>query len=223
MLQPRRKLTKKEIRRDPLLEYFEKARLFYETNKRSLNTGAIVLVILILLGWGWQNSRSQEQADAMLSSTKAVAAYLADPAGAGVAEELQSLANQYQGKYGTAQSLYFLGITQLDSNQYDAASATFEELVKNTQSPIFLSAATLKLAYIKEMQGDYPGAAALYEQAARTGKVTARNEALIAAGYNYQRAGQLNDARRVVAMIKVDILSSELLDSFRYLQGMVGV
>ncbi|MCF7796483.1 MAG: tetratricopeptide repeat protein [Lentisphaeria bacterium] len=221
MLHPRKKITKKELRRDPLLESYEKSRRYYETNKRNINAGIVILIVLIILGWGWQNNRKEMRNEAQLSATKAIAAYTSGST-LGVEEELQSVYEQYRGKDGTDLSVYYLGLMKLDSNKYDAARMMFESLSKYSESKIIKSAALLKLAYIKEQQNDYTGAAKLYENAAGVGKFTARNEALIAAGYNYFRAGELDAARGVVASVESEKLSSELLDSYRYLQGMLG-
>ncbi|MCF7801174.1 MAG: tetratricopeptide repeat protein [Candidatus Marinimicrobia bacterium] len=221
MLQPRKKITKKEMRRDPLLESYEKSRRYYEANKRNINAGIVIFLALIILGWGWQNNRKQMRNEAELSATKAIAAYMSGST-MGVEEELQSVYEQYQGKDGTDLSVYYLGVMKLDSNKYDAARMMFKSLTKNSKSKIIKSAALLKLAYIKENQNDYAGAANLYEEAARVGKFTARNEALIAAGYNYYRAGNMDAARGVVASVESEKLTSELLDSYRYLQGMIG-
>lgn len=221
MLQPRKKITKKEMRRDPLLESYEKSRRYYEMNKRSINAGIVIVLVLILLGWGWQNNRKELRNEAELSSTKAIAAYISGNT-MGVEEELQAVYEQYQGKNGTDLSVYFLGVMKLDSNKYDAARAMFETLRKNSDSKIIRSAAVLKLAYIKENENDYAGAAMLYEEAAKIGKYAARNEALIAAGYNYYRAGNMEGARKVVASVESEKLTSGLLDSYRYLQGLIG-
>lgn len=221
MLQPRKKITRKEMRRDPLLESYEKSRRYYEANKRNINAGIVVIIVLIILGWGWQNNRKEMRNDAELSATKAIAAYISGQT-MGVEEELQSVYERYEGKNGTDLSVYYLGIMKLDSSKYDAAQMMFESLRKNSDSKIIKSAALLKLAYIKEVQNDYAGAARLYEEAARIGKFTARNEAMIAAGYNYYRAGNADAARKVVASVESEELTSELLDSYRYLQGMIG-
>ena len=221
MLQPRKKLTKKEMRRDPLLESVEKGRHFYERNKRNINTGIIVLIVLILLGWGWQNNRASSRDEALFASTKAVAAYM-NGNQAGAQDALQSVSDQFNAKDGTALSVYFLGVTKLDSNLYDAATIQFNTLVQNTDSPILKAAGLLKLAYIKEIQEDFTGAAQLYEKASKIGEYASKNEALIAAGYNYQRAGKMDDARRVVQTVDDKKMTTNLLDSFRYLQGMIG-
>ena len=221
MLQPRKKLTRKEIRRDPLLESIDKGRIYYAENKRTINGALVALAAIILLGWGWQHNREQTRQEAQLASTKAVAAYI-QGASTGVEEELQTVADQYKGNDGTALSVYYLGVTKLDSNQYDAATALFQELVKNTDSKILKADGYLKLAYVQELQNNYPEAAKLYEKAAKTGQYTAKEEALIAAGYNYQRAGNLDAARRMAQEVDKEKLSSELLDSYQFLQGMIG-
>lgn len=209
------------MRRDPLLETIEKGRHFYEQNKRNINTGLIGLMVVILLGWGWQNNQQTNREEAMLASTKAVTAYMAGNQ-AGTQEALQAVSDQYQGKNGTALSVYYLGVSKLDSNLYDAAEIQFNELVKNADSQVVKAAAFLKLAYIKEVHDDYTGAAKLYEKAALLNEYASKNEALIAAGYNYQRSGNLADAKRVAGKIEDKKLTGDLLDSFRYLQGMIG-
>lgn len=221
MLQPRKKLTKKEMRRDPLLETIENGRLFYDQNKRNINTGAIVLIVLILLGWGWQNNRESTRNEALLASTKAVAAYM-NGNQAGAQDALQAVSDQYKAKDGTALSVYFLGVAKLDSNLYDAATIQFNKLVQNADSPILKAAGLLKLAYLKEIQDDFAGAAILYEKASKIGEYASKNEALIAAGYNYRRAGKPDDAKRVVKAVDDKKLTADLLDSFRYLQGLIG-
>jgi len=74
MLTPKKKLTKKELKHDPLLDTLEKGQQFYEENSKQILTGVVAVAVIIVLAWGWMNNLETTRSEAMLASTKATIA-----------------------------------------------------------------------------------------------------------------------------------------------------
>ena len=76
MLKPKKKLTKKELKHDPLLDTLEKGKEFYEENSKQIMTGVVAFLAIIVLAWGWMNSMEATKNEAMLADTKATLAVM---------------------------------------------------------------------------------------------------------------------------------------------------
>mgnify|MGYP002630712959 CR=1 FL=1 len=219
MLTPKKKLTKKELKHDPLLDTLEKGKEFYEENSKQLLSGVLAVVVILLLGWGWMNSKATTKNEAMLANTKAGLA-AAQGVNANVIAELERVVAEYGNNVEIAQATYQLGVARLDSGDFVAARELFNTLAKSSDKQLKL-AGRVKLAYINEKEAKYADAATLYDKISLEQDGVISDYAKLQAGYNYFVAGNVDQAKKIVAELLEKKSSGKFLDEVKYLQGKV--
>ncbi len=193
MLKPKKKLTRRQLKRDPLLDTLANTRQIMEQNRQKIMRWGGGLLVALLLLWGWRYSAAQSEAEAMAAATKALDAYFAG-VNANVIAELENVVTNYGDKEGAQDALFYLAQTRIDSGQYDEATQLLERLRDDTDDPDLKCAALLKLAYLKELNKDFAAAGDLYLEAAKVTHPEMRLRAALWAALDYHRAGRLAEA-----------------------------
>ena len=220
MLKPKKKLTKRAIRRDPLLDSLEKSRDFFEANKQKIYTYAGALVVIIVLVWGWNNNREGQKREAMLASTRVTTAYTMG-VNADVIAELENVLADYGNSESAALSKYYLAETRMDSADYLGAAEIFEELLAGTDQTQLKIGSALKLAALAEIDGDYSRAASLYDQAATMAMPRASSTYKLQSAYSYYHAGDHDRAEQMVDELIDSKLPGKSKESADYLKGLL--
>ncbi len=219
MLTPKKKITKKELKHDPLLDTLEKGQQFYEENSKQIISGAVAVVVIIVLGWGWMNSMETTRSEAMLASTKATIA-----AAIGVDEnvlaELENVVNEYGDNEAISQATYQLGVARLQANDLDGARDLFTTLANSSDKQLML-AGTLKLAYILEKEENYSEAASLYSEVGALKEGVVSEYAMLQTGYSYMADGNVIDADKIVKELLDGKPTGKFLEQVKYLEGKV--
>ncbi|NQV15233.1 tetratricopeptide repeat protein [bacterium] len=219
MLTPKKKLTKKELKRDPLLDSLEKGKEFYEKYSNQIVSAIGALVVILLLGWGWMNSRETTNNEAMLANTKATIA-----AAAGLDEnvvaELEKIVDEYGSNSNVTQSLFQLGIAKINDGDYDGAKELFTRLASNSDE-LTKRAGKLKLAYINEKQSNYVEAASRYMEVAALDAGIVSKYAKLQAGYAFLNAEQHQDAELIVSDLLAENPTGKFKEYVKYLEGKV--
>ena len=219
MLKARKKLTKKELKHDPLLDTLEQGKEFFETHKQKIYGAGIGLVVVVLLGWGWMNNRNSTNNEAMLANTKATLA-----ANMGINEnvraELENVVAEYGSNSNIAQTRLELGSAKLAEDDFTGARVEFEKLAASSDKQTRM-AGKLKLAYLSEREGDPAAAAKLYESVAKLDQGLVSDYARLQAGYAYLAANETTKCKAILA----ELLAAEPVGKFKenveYLQGKV--
>ena len=168
MLRPKRKITKREIRQDPLLETLYSAEKFYESHSKRIMViggGLLVLVLILLIGSGWRGS-SRRTAEDMLSQA---AASLASGNSAAAINELDLLVAEYPKSSAGREALFFMGRAFLSLDNPKAGRESLEEYLKKSKNSLHLCAAMEILGGIAESEGRYVEAAELFQRASSIG------------------------------------------------------
>ena len=61
MLKPKRKITRKEIKKDPLLETIESIEAKFEKNKKTYGNVAILVFLVLIGGYIFTNKQNQNE------------------------------------------------------------------------------------------------------------------------------------------------------------------
>ncbi len=219
MLTPKKKLTKKELKHDPLLDSLEKGKEFYEENSKQIVAGIVALVVILLLGWGWMNNAETTRNEAMLASTKATLA-----AAAGIDEnvlsELEAVISEYGNSEIIAQSTYQLGIAKLEAGDAAGARDQFNQLSNSSDKQLRI-AGKLKLAYINEKELNHAEAAVLYQSVAMLDAGMISDYAKLQAGYAYLAAGDLAQAGNISSELMAEDHTGKFLEQVKYFEGKV--
>ncbi len=219
MLTPKKKLTKKELKHDPLLDTLEKGQEFYEENSKQILTGAVAIVVVIILAWGWMNNREATRSEAMLASTKATIAALGG-IDDNVLAELERVVNDYGNNSAVSQATYQLGVARLQENDITGARDLFTTLATSSDKQLQM-AGKLKLAYISEKESNYSDAASLYEEVGALKAGVVSKYAKLQAGYAYMADGNVIKADGIVKELLNEKPTGKFLEQVKYLEGKV--
>jgi predicted negative regulator of RcsB-dependent stress response len=219
MLTPKKKLTKKELKHDPLLDTLEKGQEFFEENSKQIITGVAAVVIVILLAWGWMNNLEATRSEAMLASTKATVAAMGG-VDDNVLAELERVVNEYGNDAAISQATYELGVARLKENDISGARELFTTLAESKDKQLKL-AGKLKLAYIYEKEDNYADAAALYSEVGSLKNGVVSDYAKLQAGYAYIADGNVTKADNIVKELLNKNPTGKFLEQVKYLEGKV--
>ncbi len=165
----RKRITKKELKHDALLESASKTSRFVEEH---LNVLLVVLAVIVvaIVAWSFVNKSRKatelEAGAALTSATQSLASGLYDQA----ADQYQTVLDEYPGTRSAGSALCHIGQIRFQQGRFDDALAAFEEyLDRYGDSGILGTAALEGRAAVHEQQRDFiaagDGYAALAERA----------------------------------------------------------
>ena len=166
MLKPRKKITQKEIQRDPFLESVDKAQAHLEEHKSNYLAGAVVFVILV---FGF-NILSEKNVivDSDSSAALGQALVALDRSDIGNAQfQLESVLNDYEGTESSSVAGYYLGKIKYEAEDYTSAEGYLKNFIKNDPVDLLFSSAILMLANIEVESRDLNSAIAYLDNGLR--------------------------------------------------------
>lgn len=214
MLTKRKKLTKKEIKEDKLVEFYYKTQSYIEENKNKvlMYVGAFAIVVVAVIFFLNYRSSRNEEAGKLLSKVMDLyeqGAYLEAIEGKQgtnlvglkkIVGDYGSTENGETAKIYLANAYAFLG-------QYDKAFELYENYAGSND--IYKAAALAGQAGYYASKGDYEKAANLFKKAANVSEINpSRPDYLLRAGINFMKAGQKDEAKALFQIIKDDYKTS---------------
>jgi tetratricopeptide (TPR) repeat protein len=222
MLQPRKKITKKELKHDPVVSTYEKALAFYYDNKKYISYSITGFVVLVIVGVIYVNNRRANNEKAAQELGKVFQIYDAGQyrqAIDGVPESgimgLKSIVDNYSGssaelaRFYLADSYYHLG-------EYDEALKHFNEF---SGDDLLRASALAGVGACYEAKSDYSSAGKYYERAfEQVPESPLASEYLHRAAYSYGKGGNKDRAVALYKKIKKDFPNSAYgRDADRYI------
>ena len=203
-----RKLSKKELREDKLVQTAYKIEQFYHQNQNRVLGVVVVVLVIIVGGFLLQRMTSQSSLEKSYDLTLAKMAYgqqQYDQARAG----LQQVVDKYSG-VTAAEAKYYIARIDFDQGQFAAAEQGFREYTQNFKGDEYVNcAAEAGLAASLEAQGKTGEAAEVYASVAQKyGKLPYATEALLAAGRIYLDLNQSDKAKEALDKIIRDYPAS---------------
>ncbi|MBS4035960.1 MAG: tetratricopeptide repeat protein [Ignavibacterium sp.] len=224
MLAKKKKLSKKEIKQDKLVELYYKSQSYFGQNKNRIYmyAGVLVVVVLAVIFFVNQRAASNEKAGVELSRIMELydqGSFLEAIEGRQgtniiglkrIVDEYGSTENGETAKIYLANSYSMLGRTEEAFKYYEDYSGSID---------MFKAASLSGQASYYSINGEYKKAADLYNRAARVSKeIAQRPEYLLQAAINYINAGNQSDAKDLLQTIKDDYKTSSAFASVdRYL------
>lgn len=214
MLTKRKKLTKKEIKEDKLVEFYYKTQSYIEENKNKvlMYVGAFAVVVVAVIFFLNYRSSRNEEAGKLLSRVMDLyeqGSYLEAIEGKQgtnlvglkkIVEDFGSTENGETAKIYLANSYTFLG-------QYEKALEYYKDY--SGSNDIYKAAALAGQAGYYASKGEYEKAADLFKKAANVSKINpSRPDYLLRAGINYMKAGQKDEAKALFQIIRDDYKTS---------------
>lgn len=204
MLRPKKKFTKKEIKRDPLLETLYQINQYYKANKRQLLAilGTVIAVVVIVwVGVKWKIT-SEHDASRMFGKAL-ISIQIKEFEEA--SQQLEPILSEYPNTSDGSKALFYLGLISLEQEDFIRARQYFNDYLNNADNPDLECGALSKIAYTYEKDGDYSMAAEYYEQASEICEGTyQRRSNLLNSILSYVKVGEFNKAN-----VKIHELSGE--------------
>jgi predicted negative regulator of RcsB-dependent stress response len=147
MLKPKKKITKKEIKKDPFLETLYNIRQNFEKNRKLYTQGLIGIVAVIVVVFFLNNRIKSITTDSTTLLGQAMVSYeIGDIENA--LFQFEQLTDVY-GKYKNGKvAYYYLGKIYFDRSEVDLAEQYLTDFVERSDHPILLNPAYVMLADI---------------------------------------------------------------------------
>ena len=208
MLQPKKKITKKEMKEDVLITTYVKATTFYEENKKNISMGLTALVVIVAVAFFYVKNRNADNDKAATELAKVYSFYdngQYQIAIDGVRERnivgLKAIVDEYGStRSGTMANLY-LGNCYYNLGKFNEALKAFEDFSPDGELLTVSRYAGIGSCY--EALGQYKEAAESFEKAAtKYGNNLNAAENLNNAARNYAASGQKEQALDLYKKIK---------------------
>ncbi len=214
MLQKKKKLSKKEIKEDKLINFYKSAVVFFEKykNKIFIYAGVLVAVAAIVYFYVNQKSESNEKAGLELSRIMPLydqGAYLEAIEGKQGTNiiGLKRIVEEYGGSENGETAKIYLANCYAFLGNYDEANKYYNDYSGSID--YFEAASLAGQAGYYAVQEDFEKAANLFLQASKMSEINSQNpDYLLNAGIYYLKAGEKEEAKILFNRIKEDYSTS---------------
>jgi TolA-binding protein len=219
MLTPKKKISRKEIKQDELLNVYVKASSFYYANKRYVSyavTGIVVVVVATLI---FINNRraSNEKAATELGKVYGLYDQASTPAQYQLAIDgqrerglmgLKTIVDNYGNTDSGELARFYLGNAYYNVGKYDEALQQFGSFSSSTK--LLQASAQAGIGSCYEAKGEYGKAAGAYEKASGmvSNEITTP-EYLNSAARCYGRSGEKDKAIAILKRLKLEYPNSQ--------------
>ena len=224
MLTKQKKLSRKEIKEDKLVEFYYKSISFLEENKNKVFTylGVVALVVVAVILF--MNYRSGQNEEAAGHLSKAMDMYdMGDFLGAVEGKKdvkilgLKEIVSQYGSTENGETAKIYLANSYANLGKTDEALKYYEDYSGNID--IYVAASLAGQAGYYAAKNEFEKAADLYMKASKVSKVDVMNsDYIFQAAINYFEAGDKEQAKNLLQTIKDDYKTSAVYSQVdRYL------
>ena len=214
MLTKQKKLSRKEIKEDKLVEFYYKSQSFFEENKNKIFTylGALALVVVAVILF--MNYRSGQNDDAAVHLSKVMDMYdMGDFLGAIEGKKdvkmlgLKDIVAEYGSTENGETAKIYLANSYANLGKSDEALKYYEDYSGGID--IYVAASLAGQAGYYAAKGEYEKAADLYMKASKVSKTDVMNsDYMFQAAVNYFDAGDKDQAKSLLQTIKEDYKTS---------------
>ena len=179
MLKPRRKIIKKELKKDPYIEFLAKAKNNVDKN-RTLYMRWALGVVAVIVAVAFVSNNLQKSKDAAAESLGKALVTLASGDVDNATLQFEFVADEYDNNESGNLAKYYLARSHFNDKDYLAASSYLNEIAdasfKLTQFPLSIYK---MLALIALEDGDQAAAVDHYEQALAKAEVTQQEQNIV--------------------------------------------
>ena len=166
MLKPKRKITRKEIKKDPFLESIDKLENNFEQNKKTYLNIAIGLIASILVINILLNKQSQKNIDSNSDLGMALVAF--DNEDYDNAKfQFETIVSEYSGTNSSNVANYYLGKISFENDDLDKSKTYLNAYLKDPEPDILIPGAIKMLSNIALKSSEYDKAIKLLDRGIR--------------------------------------------------------
>ncbi|MCU0452062.1 MAG: tetratricopeptide repeat protein [Bacteroidetes bacterium] len=208
MLQPKKKISRREIKQDQLVTRAMQVEAWALENKKYITYVGVGLVALIAIAFVWSDRSAAAETEAMTRLAKVVPIYdrgsfqqAIDGAPAEGTFGLRSIVDEYGSTSAGMMARVYLANAYVQQGKYTEALEQYEDV--SVGDRVVASGALAGAAKCHEHLGSYNDAAASYERAASLDpKNPLAPDRLLAAAANFKRAGKPAEAASAIATLR---------------------
>lgn len=202
MLKPRKRITKKQIKEDPLVTTYFKSIDFIKEHSQKITTGVIVLLSVVVLLVFLMRSKRAAEFDASEQLAKANVELSQNKSQEAI-DILLNMIDNYSGTNSAAKGVYLLAKAYYEKGEYDKSLLHFEKYLDDYgDDKILASAAFSGIASCYEQLGKYLDAAQYYKKGAeKFPEHFGAAQQLIDAGRCFSLANQKAQAKECYQLI----------------------
>ena len=223
MLRARKKISKKELKHDPMLEMIFKIETYFRNHSKEIGYGAIGVVALVIISVMLMSSKSEAEIDAATAVGIAQFKYVAGDFQDAIVR-LEDALRKYPGTDAATQGLFYLGSANYQVNNKDDAEKYFRDFLdENSDDELLVASAYAGIAAVREDNEDYAEAAKFYREAAKKAESQFQVEMYtISAVRNFHNSGSSEIALELITnMLDDDKISIESKNSAEYLKSII--
>ena len=198
MLKPKKKITQKEIQRDPFLESVDSAQAHFENNKTlftQIGAGILVVIVGITV---LTNKNKEHTSEGFTSLSKALVALDQEDL-TNAKFQLETVLNNYSGTLPAVESEFFLGKIYFDEGDFSKASKHLENFNSQGKNSLLLAASARMLASIEVENGNVTNAINIIKKAInKTSLVNQKNSLILDEVNLLILNGSIDDARKTI-------------------------
>ena len=166
MLKPKRKITRKEIKKDPFLESIDKLENNFEQNKKTYLNIAIGLIASILVINILLNKQSQKNIDSNSDLGMGLVAF--DNEDYDNAKfQFETIVSEYSGTNSSNVANYYLGKISFENDDLDKSKTYLNAYLKDPEPDILIPGAIKMLSNIALKSSEYDKAIKLLDRGIR--------------------------------------------------------
>tara|TARA_B100000029_G_scaffold206589_1_gene204324 strand:+ start:150 stop:836 length:687 start_codon:yes stop_codon:yes gene_type:complete len=211
MLRPKKKFTKKEIKKDPLLETIYKFQKFFDKKRRLLILVSTIGILLILVVVFLQSFITKRNFEANKIMTKAMSLYQMNKYEDAFLE-FDILINDYKNTTDGNNALYYIAKIRMRENNIEEAKKYANDYIKIGKTSSYILGSRLLLAEISESEGNYADASINYLKASKISKdENTKNRILINLVSCYHLNGKLDEASKIIKDLEENISTTNPL------------
>ena len=154
MLKPSRKILRKEIKKDPLLDSLEKIENGFEENRKTIINVLIFFVAIIIIGSIYVNNQNDIELESSSAFGAALVAY-SNSDYENAKFQFESISSNYEGTENEIFSNYYLGRIAYDLGKFDEAKFLLIDFLDNTEKSTFVCGAIKRLVDISFNENDF--------------------------------------------------------------------
>ena len=147
MLKPKRKITRKEIKKDPLLDTIDSIETKFEKNKKTY-ANVLILVFLVLIGgYVFSNKQKQNKIESNSALGVAMVAY-SNMDYENAKFQFENIKSNFGNTNSANTSSYFLGKIAYENSDFINSSLYLNDFLKNSDDDILICGAIKLLTEI---------------------------------------------------------------------------
>ena len=140
MLKPKRKITRKEIKKDPLLETIDSIEAKFEKNKKTYSNVLILVLLVLIGGYVFSNKQKQNKIESNSALGVAMVAY-SNMDYENAKFQFESIKSNFGNTSSANSSTYFLGKIAFEKGDFVNSSLYLNDFLKHSEDEILVCGA----------------------------------------------------------------------------------